>query len=348
VLSSRVGFTKEEVRRSRAYNRPRDIALVADLALAAGVLVLLRRVELPVPFWPAACLTPALVELLVAAARLPVGVWRLRHDRRFGLSTQAARGFAADAAKGAAVGAALTTAALAPLFALAHALPRAWPWLAAPGAALLALVVGFLAPVVLEPVFNRVRPLADEKLGQRLHALAAAVGAPVREILVADASRRTRRENAYVSGLGRTRRVVLWDTLLAAPADEIAVVLAHELGHRVRRHVALLAAVGAAAAAAFVVLLRLVLDRPRPADTGLVLLLGLGAEVAALPLLAALSRRLERSADRFSLAATGDRAAFLALHRRLALANLADLEPPKWLYYWSFTHPTATERLRDT
>ncbi len=266
----------------------------------------------------------------------------------YGLSTQRAGAFAADVARAAAVGAVLTTLALASLFALARALPGRWPWAGGLGAALLVLAGGFLAPVVLEPLFNRFDPLGDETLAARLRALADEAGTPVREILVADASRRTTRRNAYVSGLGRTRRVVVWDTLLDGHDDEVAVVVAHELGHRARRHVPLLVGVQMACAAGFVALLALLRRQPAPPDTAFVLLLGLAVQVAALPALAALSRRLERSADRFSLALTGDRPAFERLHRRLALANLADLAPPRWLYYWLFTHPTPVERLTDT
>ena len=151
-----------------------------------------------------------------------------------------------------------------------------------------------------------------------------------------------------MSGIGRTRRLVLWDTLLATPADQVAVVLAHELGHRVRRHVAILTGLAMAGAAGFVVVLRLVRPHPVPRDTALILLLGLVLELATLPLLSALARRFERAADRFSLRATGDRSAYDALHRELALANLSDLAPPKWLYYWMFSHPTAPERLADS
>jgi STE24 endopeptidase len=102
-----------------------------------------------------------------------------------------------------------------------------------------------------------------------------------------------------------------------------------------------------AGAAGFVVVLRLVRPHPVPRDTAFVLLLGLVLELATLPLLSALARRFERVADRFSLRLTGDRAAYEGLHRRLALANLADLAPPKWLYYWLFSHPTPVERLSD-
>src|SRR5207253_5632132 len=100
------------------------------------------------------------------------------------------------------------------LVGLSRWLPSARP---VPAAAALALAVGFLsfvAPVVLEPIFNRLRPLADERLAAELRALAERAGVPVRDVLVADASRRTTKVNAYVSGLGKTRRVVLYDTLL--------------------------------------------------------------------------------------------------------------------------------------
>jgi STE24 endopeptidase len=166
-------------------------------------------------------------------------------------------------------------------------------------------------------------------------------------VLVSDASRRTRKLNAYVSGIGGTRRVVLWDTLLDSPRDEIEIVVAHELGHRRMRHVLLATLLGMSGTVAFVVVLRLVRPTPEPHDAAFVMLLGTVLELAALPLASALSRRWERAADRFSLTLTGNRGAFEHLHRRLATANLADLDPPKPLYYWVFSHPTPPERLRD-
>ncbi len=99
---------------------------------------------------------------------------------------------------------------------LARAWPSWWPLPAAAGLALAVLALTFVAPVVLEPLFNRFRPLEDERLAGALRALADRAGVPVRDVLVADASRRTTRANAYVSGLGPTRRVVVWDTLLAS------------------------------------------------------------------------------------------------------------------------------------
>jgi STE24 endopeptidase len=344
-VKGHAGFSDAEVDRSRRFNRPLHATLLLELALSLATLAALTRLDLGLPWYLAALVLPALVELVPGVVRLPVSAWRHRHAVAWELSTQSWGGWAGDRAKALAIGAVLTTLALAPLFFTAHWLPDGWPWLLAPAAALLVLVLGALAPVVLEPVFNRFEPLADGPLSVRLHETAARAGAPLAEILVADASRRTRGQNAYVSGLGRTRRLVLWDTLLASPHDEISVVLAHELGHRARRHVAVLTAAGMAGAAAFVIGLRLVLPHPVPHDAAAIALAATLLELAALPALSALSRRFERSADRFSLEVTRDPGAFTRLHRRLAVVNLAELEPPAWLYYWVMTHPTPPERI---
>ena len=342
VLSVVSRFTDQEIERARRYHRPLYAVLVLDLVVAAVVLGALTQLSLPL------LAAPSAVAAIAGAARLPIAWRRYRHDVAWGFATQVPRAWAIDRAKEIAFDAVLLSLALVPLFWLARRYPHGWPWPAAAGAALLVFLLGFLAPVVLEPLFNRFRPLEDEALSARLSALADRAGAPVREILVADASRRTTKTNAYVSGLGKTRRVVLWDTLLATPGEQVAVVLAHELGHRVRRHVAVLTALTMAGAAGFVVVLRLLRPHPVPRDTAFILLLGLALELAALPPGNALLRRFEREADRFSLDLTGDRAAYRALHRGLATANLSDLAPPKWLYYWLFSHPTAPERLSDT
>jgi STE24 endopeptidase len=339
------GFTSEEIARSRRYHRPRYVALVGGLALSLVTLVALTWLPLPGPWWLAAFLGPVIVGVVLGVVRLPIAWWRYRYEVTWGFSKQTPRAWAIDLAKESAISTLLLVGVLWSLFALVHWFPHQWPWPAAVASALLVLLLGFVAPVLLEPVFNRFEPLADAELAARLLALADRAGAPVRAILVADASRRTTKVNAYVSGIGKTRRVVLWDTLLGTPHDQVAVVLAHELGHRVRRHVAIFTALLMAGAAIFVLVLRLVLPHPVPEDTALVLLLALGLQLVALPAGSALSRRFERTADRFSVELTGDRPAYLALHHDLAVANLSDLDPPKWLYYWTFSHPTPPERL---
>jgi STE24 endopeptidase len=299
---------------------------------------------------------------LVAAAgtlvRLPLAVWRFRHERRWEFSTQSVGGWLADRAKALAIGIVLTGAALTGLVGAARAFPDWWPVVAALGAAALVALLTFVAPVVLEPVFNRFRPLDDERLAGELRALAERAEVPVRDVLVADASRRTRKHNAYVSGLGRTRRVVLWDTLLARAAEpELKVVVAHELGHRRFRHVTWGTALGMVAAAGAVIALwgLLEADAVRDAlgvsgvrDPGIVpfaVFLFTALELTGLPLGAALSRRFERAADRFSLELTGDPAAYERLHVDLARENVVDLAPPRAYHLALHGHPTPPERV---
>jgi STE24 endopeptidase len=343
-------FSVEQVERARRYHRPLYVALLLDETLGLAALSVLAFTR--VGSWlydavPGAAF-PALVVVASAVLRLPLAFWRghLR-ERRWGFSTQSARGWLVDRAKGLAVSVVLTSGALLGLAGLARWLPRTWPLVAAPAAALLVLVVGFAAPVVLEPLFNRFAPLRDEELAGRLRALARRAGVPVRDVLVADASRRTRKVNAYVSGLGRTRRVVLFDTLLReADARQVELVVAHELGHRRARHVAqgtLLEMLGAVGTV--VVLWAAVADPGDLRQAPLVLLVASALELVGLPVAAAVSRRWEREADRFSLDLTRDPEAFETAHRELATANLSDLDPPRPVYALLFTHPTAPERI---
>jgi STE24 endopeptidase len=368
MMSSGVLLTSEEVERARRYHRPLYVAFLVDGALGLAVLSLLvftrggswlyAAVD-DLPWWGRALLFPVLVLAVLMLLGFPLSFWRGHvRERRWGFSTQTARGWLLDRAKGFALGAVLTAVAVLAFVALARALPGAWPAAAAPGAALLVLALGFAGPVVLEPIFNRFRPLRDPALFAELQALARRAGVPVRDVLVADASRRSRRENAYVSGLGATRRVVLFDNLLAnGELRQIRLVVAHELGHRRARHVERGTLLAMAGAAAVVLVVWGLLSWPGlleatgasgpgdPRVAPFLLLVVSAFELIGLPLWAALSRRWEREADRSSLELTRDPEAFESAHRRLARANLADLEPPRAAYALLFSHPTPPERI---
>src|ERR687886_1120347 len=343
-------FSVEQVERARRYHRPLYVALLLDVTLGLAVLSVLAFTRAGSSLYDAVpgAVFPALVVAVSAAVRLPLAFWRghLR-ERRWRFSTQSARGWFVDRAKGLMVALVLTSGALLGLAGLARWLPHSWPFVAAPAAAVLVLVVGFAAPVVLEPLFNRFAPLRDEELAERLRALARRAGVPVRDVLVTDASRRTRKVNAYVSGLGATRRVVLYDTLLGqADPRRIELVVAHELGHRRARHVVKGTLVGMAGAAATVAVLWVTVAHPGDLRKApLVLLVAEALELVGLPAAAAVSRRWEREADRFSLDVTRDPEAFEAAHREPAPANLSDLDPPRPVYALLFTHPTPPERI---
>jgi STE24 endopeptidase len=343
-------FTAEEVERSRRYHRPLYVALAFNIVIGLGTLAMLAAFAQWRfgPWWLAAPLLAVVSVGLTTLARLPVTVWRgWHHERRWGFSTQSPAGFAGDILKKLLLASIFAAVPVLAVVALARWFPSWWPAVAAPAAAMFVLVVGFLAPVLLEPLFNRFAPLPDASLAAGLRSLAARAGVPVRDVLVADASRRTRKVNAYVSGIGATRRVVVFDTLLTdVPRPELEVVVAHELGHRRARHVVKGTVLGMVGAAGATLVLWALLDDPAdPAIAPVVLLILFVLELLSLPFETALSRRWEREADRFSIDLTGDREAFRSVHRRLATANLSDLDPPRWLYRLLFTHPTAPERL---
>jgi len=353
---SALDFSHDDVERAARYHRPRYAALAVDLVLSVALLAVLQWAWLGpwhlvdgLGWGGAAAAYAGIVTAIGALVGAPVSFWRgYLQERQWGFSTQSAPGWFVDQLKGEAVGLLLLAAFWTGLVGLARWLPSAWPVAAA---AALALAVGFLsfvAPVVLEPIFNRFRPLADKRLAAELRALAERAGVPVRDVLVADASRRTTKVNAYVSGLGKTRRVVLYDTLLeAADEGELKLVVAHELGHRREGHI-VKATVGAMAGAALWVVLLWALLGSRissPRELPLVLLVSLGLRLLAAAPTAALFRHWERVADRFSLELTHDLPSFERTHLQLARKNLGDLAPPRLAYLLLFSHPTTPERL---
>jgi STE24 endopeptidase len=213
-----------------------------------------------------------------------------------------------------------------------------------------------LAPVLVMPMFYKFRPLERESLRARLVALSERAGVPVLGVYEWGLGEKTRRANAALVGTGRTRRIIVSDTLLGEYSeDEIEVVMAHELGHHVHRHIraalvaesALIVAALFAAAAALNASWR-GLGLAGPSDVaGLPLLLLTGGTVmlAASPLVNALSRRNERRADLYALEMTGQPAAFISAMKRLAAQNLAEEDPARTVTWLFHTHPPVSQRI---
>jgi STE24 endopeptidase len=229
--------------------------------------------------------------------------------------------------------------------------PRGW-WAPAAAASVgFGALLGALAPVVLDPLFNDFTPLPEGEPRAQILDLAARAGVKVGEVYSVDASRRTTAANAYVAGLGPTKRVVLFDTLLDRyRRDEVLVVVAHELAHVRHRDVirgVLYGAIVAAPAALATQRLGWAISRRR---TGAAALpgLALAAAVAAAPaglLGNRLSRALERRADAFSVRLSGRPEAFISFERAIALQNVADLDPPAWVTRLLASHPSTAQRI---
>jgi STE24 endopeptidase len=289
---------------------------------------------------------------------LPLDVQSERVLRRYGLSTQSWSSWLVDIAKSLGVATVMTSVVLLAVLALVRVAPRGWWAWAAAVTAVLVVLGSFVYPVLVEPVFNRFTSLPAGQLRTDLLAMAERDQVPVRDVLVADASRRTTSLNAYVSGFGSTRRIVLYDTLLekATPA-EVELVVAHELGHAKRQDVLYGTLLGALGGAAGVCALALLLSwtpllrragAEGPGDPRVIPLVLLLAAVGTLlvsPASNLMSRRVEARADVHSLDLTRDVPTFVASEQRLARTNLSDLEPNPFLYVMFSTHPTSPQRI---
>jgi STE24 endopeptidase len=358
-------FSTEEIDKAKRYTRPLTRLSAAERTIGAAALVALIWTH-AVPEWLdswgidnwvlrllVAMLIVQVVELLVT---VPFGAYReLSYDKRWEFSTQTVSGFISDALKGLLVGVVVTTALLVPLWALIRSTDLWWVW----GWLVMGVFVvgiGLLAPVLIMPLFNKFTPLEDEELRADLLGVARQAGADVTEIEVSDASRRTRKDNAFVTGLGKTRKLVLFDTILSRPVEQIRSVAAHEIGHWRLGHVKRLIPVISALLFVNFAVLRLVLGWDRALDWAGVDSLH---DPAALPLFllvfpvgsaltglisAWVTRAGEREADIFAVDVTHDPGALAAMLRSLHTDNLADLAP-SWWKRATASHPHAAERL---
>jgi STE24 endopeptidase len=287
------------------------------------------------------------------ALGLPLAAVCHRRAVNAGISVQTWPAWLGDVAKASAIGAGLNAGVLAGTMGLLRRFPTRWWAPAAAGTTALSSAFILLSPVLLDPVFNKFEPLPEGDLRREVLELAERAGVRVGQVYRVDASRRTTAANAYVTGLGRTKRVVLYDTLLNDfPPGEVRSVVAHELSHVRHRDVQrTLAWLGIAAPAGMHLVQRLTEwiagtdDDPAPRMLP-ALVLAIGAVSFAGGMAGnVLSRRVEQRADAFALDLTADPESFIELEKRLAIKALADPQPPRILQKLFGTHPDAVQRI---
>lgn len=337
------------------------VGLSSAVALALGLTTwgscLVRRLP-GRRRWPVqALLAVALLLAVGQLVTLPLLARVQAVQRSVGLSTQGWAAWGFDLAKGYLVTVVMTAIPVLIVLALARRFRRWW----LPAALLSAgLVVAgsFVYPLVVEPLFSSFTPMPASPLRTSLLELAARDDVPVDDVLVADASRRTTAVNAYVSGFGASRRIVVYDTLLqqASPA-EVRLVVAHELGHAKRNDVLFGTALGALGSLVGISALALLVSSPRLArragyaDAGDVavvpalLALAAAGTLLVAPLQNVVSRAIEARADVHSLDLTRAPATFMATQRRLATANLSPPEPNLFSYLMFASHPSLAQRI---
>ena len=332
----------------------------ARLLIEGGVLILLvrrpperlRRAGRRRPVVAGAAAAAA-ISVALGVATLPVSAIASERARDVGLVTQGWLGWAGDIAKSEVIGALFAAAGGGLLILGMRRFGRRW-WI--PGAATVVafgVIITYAGPVVLDPVFNKFKRLPAGETRSDVLALAKRAGVDVGQVYEIDASRRTSAANAYVNGIGHTKRVVLYDNLLKefTPA-ELRLVVAHELGHVAHRdlprgllYLLIVAPFGMFAVARLG-------ERLAPRES-------LGTPVALPGVLLAvalvstviqvesnqLSRSVERAADGFALELTGEPDTQIAFQRKIALKNVSDPDPPDWVTFLLGTHPPTIERI---
>jgi STE24 endopeptidase len=367
-------FSPHELHRAADFRDTQRLLGLAEIGLSTGVLALialrpprrLRRAleragRRPIMY---GTVTAAGLSVGLTVISLPLEAWQQQRLVDVGLSTQSWGAWLGDAAKSAGIGAAFAAVGGALAMVLLRRFPRRW-WI--PGAGLvvlLSVVFVYLAPVVLDPLFNKFTPLPRGPLRSEVFRLAKKSGVDVGQVYRVDASRRTTGANAYVNGLGHTKRVVLYDNLIRDfPRREVASVVAHELGHvkhnDVPRGLLWLAIVAVPATWLAKVLTEALLrwggwrpsrdaEEQRKLGPEALPALALALSVVSFAVGIAsnlLSRRVEASADSFALQQTHDPKGFIDLERRLAISNVAEPDTPAFYQLLFGTHPTTLERI---
>ena len=345
------------------------IGMVDTLVSQAMLLVILLSGFLPwlekmIRQWGLGVITGglcffALLSIITQLLRLPFSLYdTFVVEKRYGFNTMTFKLWIVDLAKSITLSALLGGLVLGFLLALVvygGSLWWVWAWIVL---GLFELLLIWLFPLVIAPLFNKFEPIENKDLEHQIDTLMGHVGLRVQGVFRMDASKRSKHTNAYFTGLGRSKRIVLFDTLLKSHAeDEILAVLAHEIGHWKKKHmlkglllVEILSLVGLYAVAAF-------LDWPTLYETfgfqgpipyvGLFLL---GTCVGLIgyfvqPLESAISRRFEREADDFSLKLMKVAEPMRRALKRLATDNLSNVSPHPVYAWFYYSHPPLAERI---
>jgi STE24 endopeptidase len=358
-VAPRAYFSAAQIEKAEDFRSGQLWLLGAQTAIELGLLVLIvarpprillerrRRQVL------AGAAAAAALSVSISVVTLPVRAVARERAKDVGLVTQNWVGYAGDVVKSTAIGALLAGAGGALLVFGMRRFGRRW-W--APAAAVVVgfgVVTTYLTPILLDPLFNKFTPLKNGPTRSAVLSLAREAGVDVGQIYVMDASRRTSAANAYVTGIGRTKRVVIYDNLLEKfSPGEVRLVLAHELGHvhyddvpHGLLYLLVVAPFGMLAAARLG-------ERLAPAGS-----LGTAAAVPAVVLAVGviapaittisnqLSRGVEQRADQFSLELTHDPRTFIGFQKRIATTNVSDPDPPAAVRFLLGTHPSTIERI---
>jgi STE24 endopeptidase len=359
-VDARAYFSPAQLEKAEDFRSGQLWLYGASLLIELGVLVVLVR-KAPPRLRAFGARHPVLAGAAIAAgisvtltlATLPVSAISRQRAKEVGLVTQSWLGWVGDVAKSQGIAIVLWGAGGALLVVGMRRLGRRW-WIAGSVVVIaFGVIITYASPVVLDPLFNKFTPLKQGRTRSDVLELAKRAGVDVGQVYEIDASKRTTASNAYVNGLGHTKRVVLYDNLLKdfKPA-ETRLVVAHELGH-VRHHdvphgllyLALVTPFGMFAVARLGERLAGRQDAGTPAAIPAMVL----AVAIVVPVITVisnqLSRAVEQRADAFALELTEEPETQIAFQRRIAVKNVSDPDPPGWVTFLLGTHPPTIDRI---
>jgi STE24 endopeptidase len=308
--------------------------------------------------WPFLAYTSVFLAWLTILS-LPLSFYRgYVHEHKWNFSTQRVKGWLSDQAKSFAVGLVMAWVVLALLLWIIVRFSQTWWLIAGLAMALVSVIMATLFPVIILPIFHRYAPIKDKELTNALKEILAQEGLKSSGFFQEDMSRRTRKESAFLAGLGKTRRVVLGDNLVKQmTAPEIVSVIGHEVGHYKHRHIWKGIIIETLEQLAVFFLLSVVMRAAFPGFPGparevltvLPIMLIIGGAASSLvfgPVTNALSRHFEKQADLYTVAQIRDKQAFATALAGLANRNLSNAYPAWWVKVLYYTHPPIGERLQ--
>lgn len=359
TLSKMADYTYDNARLENKENLSEDILELAIIFLLLPLLV--GRISgLEWHLIGQALIFFGTLAVIGGVAGMPFNIYHtFVLEKKYSFSTITWKLWLTDLVKSMMISAILMSILLSAFMAFILYLPKTWWFWAWIFFTAFEILLLWLFPVVIAPLFNKYEPIKDEELKEKIEALLSKVGLKAKGIFQVDEGKRSKHTNAYFTGIGKTKRIVLYDTLLASHThEEILAVLAHEIGHWKKKHILKRLILMIAGSLAGFYLVYLLVNWPplygafglqqTPVYAGLLLTSIYFSCIGFFfsPLGAFFSRRHEREADKMAHGLTGTSEPMINALKRLAKDNLSNLHPHSWYVWFYYSHPPLTERIQ--
>ncbi|OEF99436.1 hypothetical protein BHF71_02135 [Vulcanibacillus modesticaldus] len=333
--------------------------LILGLGLSASFLSIAKRVSKK-SFLVQSGIYVAILSVFVTILQFPLYYYSYKVSRDYGINIQSVSSWLADKGKGFLLDLFLTIPMVWLLYVMLRKSPKRW-WLwfwliSIP----LTVLLFFIQPVIIDPIFNDFQYLQDQNLKEDILALARKADIPTDQVYQVNMSKKTTALNAYVTGIGANARIVLWDTTLSKlNKDEILFIMAHEMGHYVYRHVYWML-LGFILSSLFILYLVNKLINWLVKKYGHLWRIKSVGDISSLPLFLlvlsiltflispienTISREAERAADAYAISITHDKEGAISAFQKLAVESLVEPNPPKIVKFFLYSHPTMVERI---